>query len=339
MKRDKRHLYIQAAILYTNTKGERLLRTHTIAINTISSVRLAYQSVNLPPLMTLLMKQAALMALEPSPNAKQLPRDFLLEFCLQALGNYRKRCFEYIPSPKNLVASKQLLLLPLYVLSGRKLLYSMIGGKEEKVNSEESLQRLLRMSVHSMMVALYPRVYPLPAPAHEGCDLPRSTPALEEHVARGSSPAYLITNGFGIWYHNLDAGDPKTKTDAAAAEKLRANAIQLAERIREDLEPSPAWIPLTELARLPSTVAAAEAAEKANQWASDAPSPMRYGSRTPGGRTPGGPRITGTPTSDSFSWPEKVLLSTLFVEDTGVTEMSYEQWVKFLQQQVEALFP
>jgi protein transport protein SEC24 len=328
-KRSKQILYIQAAILYTNTKGERLVRTHTIAVNTVTSVRSAFQSVNLPPLMTVLMKQAALMALEPSPNAKQLPRDFLLEFCLQVLSSYRKRCFEYTPNSSMLVTPKQLVLLPLYVLSGRKLLYSMIGGKEDKVVSEEGLQRLLRMPVHSMMAALYPRVYPLPAPAHEGCDLPRSSPALEEHVARGSSPAYLITNGFGIWYHTVDAGD------TSSVEKLRTNAMQLSERIREDLEPSPAWIPLTELTRLPSTVAAAEAAEKAKQLSNEALSPMKYGSRTPGSRTPGTRKMSGPLVSDSFSWEEKVLLSTLFVEDAGVTEMSYEQWVTFLQTQVE----
>ncbi|CAE8583120.1 unnamed protein product [Polarella glacialis] len=330
-RKERRYPCVQAAILYTNTKGERLLRTHTSSMGIATSVRQVFQHINIAPLMTVLLKQAATLALDQSSVAKPtLPGDFLLEFCLQVLSTYRRKCVDWASSSKALVIGRRLLLLPIYVLVARKLLYS-VSSMEDKEQAEETLQRLLRMPIHSAMAALYPRVYPLPAPVHDGADLPRSSPAMEEQVSRGPSAAYLITNGLGIWYHQTGAGTPEGESD------LRANAVKLAERIREELQPSPAWAPLVELSRLPDSLATPQAA------GDESPSKgrPRFGSQSPSkGRTPGsGGRTPSACTSDSISWPEKVLLSTLFVEDEGVTEMSYAQWVEFLFEQVGLMLP
>ncbi|CAK9010595.1 unnamed protein product [Durusdinium trenchii] len=210
------------------------------------------------------------------------------------------------------VTSRQLLLLPLYVLSARKLLYSLVGSKDGKAQTE-ALQRILRMPVHNIMLALYPRVYPLPGNTPEGVDLPRHCPAAEEQVSRGPAPAYLVTNGFGMWYHQ--SGDRP---------ELREAAGELAERIREVLQPVSDWIPLFDLPRLSVPL---KTEEKIMQEATPSGRP-RYGSRTP--------HIAAVAKSSSehISWPEKVLLSSLFVEGTGVTEMSYSDWVLFLQEQL-----
>ncbi|CAK9027774.1 Protein transport protein Sec24C (SEC24-related protein C) [Durusdinium trenchii] len=309
--RDRKTLAVQAAILYTNCKGERLLRTHTRSLTVISSARQIFGSINIAPLMAFLLKQAAMIALDPAQNAK-LPRDMLLESCLQILASFRRRCLDYNSAKKAMVTSRQLLLLPLYVLSARKLLYSLVGSKDGKAQTE-ALQRILRMPVHNIMLALYPRVYPLPGNTPEGVDLPRHCPAAEEQVSRGPAPAYLVTNGFGMWYHQ--SGDRP---------ELREAAGELAERIREVLQPVSDWIPLFDLPRLSVPL---KTEEKIMQEATPSGRP-RYGSRTP--------HIAAVAKSSSehISWPEKVLLSSLFVEGTGVTEMSYSDWVLFLQEQL-----
>ena len=306
--RERKTFSVQAAILYTNCKGERLLRTHTRSLNVVNSVRQVFHSVNIAPLMAFLVKQAVMIALDPTQNVK-LPRDMLLESCLQILGSYRRRCLDYNSGKKSLVTSRQLHLMPLYVLAARKLLYALMNCKDDKVQTE-ALQRILRMPVHNIMVALYPRVYPLPGNTPEGVDLPRHCPAMEEQVSRGSAPAYLITNGLGMWYHQ--SGDQPDLKEAAG---------ELAERIREVLQPVSDWIPLHDLPKLSTT----KTEEKIMQEATPSGRP-RYGSRTPS--------VVTKAQSDHITWPEKVLLSSLFVEDTGGTEMSYPDWVCFLQEQI-----
>ena len=43
-----------------------------------------------------------MIALDPTQNVK-LPRDMLLESCLQILGSYRRRCLDYNSGKKSLV--------------------------------------------------------------------------------------------------------------------------------------------------------------------------------------------------------------------------------------------
>lgn len=308
--RERKTFAVQAAILYTNCKGERLLRTHTRSLNVISSVRQVFNSINIGPLMAFLVKQAVMIALDPTQNAK-LPRDMLLESCIQILTSYRRRCLDYNTNSvkKTLVTCRQLHLMPLYVLAARKLLYALMSYKDDKVQTE-ALQRILRMPIHNLMIALYPRVYPLPGNTPESVDLPRHCLALEEQVSRGPAPAYLITNGLGMWYHQ--SGDQPD---------LREAAGELAERIREVLQPVSDWIPLHDLPKL----SVLKTEEKIMQEATPSGRP-RYGSRTPS--------AVVTKQTEHISWPEKVLLSSLFVEDTGGTEMSYPDWVCFLQEQI-----
>eukprot|EP00408_Alexandrium_pacificum_P015796 CAMPEP_0171183960 /NCGR_PEP_ID=MMETSP0790-20130122/15547_1 /TAXON_ID=2925 /ORGANISM="Alexandrium catenella, Strain OF101" /LENGTH=429 /DNA_ID=CAMNT_0011648951 /DNA_START=1 /DNA_END=1290 /DNA_ORIENTATION=- len=292
-RRDHRkQLYIQAAVLYTNTHGERLLRVHTTAVGVVTTVRALYQSVSVAPLITFIFKQAISVCLDQKQGSKILPRDMLLEFCLQVLAVYRRHCHSMEIDGPTLVTSRRLSMLPLYILSARKLLYFIMNSPEHQGNTDEHLRRLCRMPVHSVMAALYPRVYPLPAAVHEGADLPYQCYTLQEQVTMGTSPAYLITNGFGAWFYEVEgSGSPKKIPRAA----LRRNAEVLCQRLQEAMEPSPVWMPLKDLPRL-------------------------NGSATPGG--------------DDLSWQDQVLLSTLFVEDEGVTEMSYADWIQFLYTQV-----
>jgi len=302
----KRQLFIQTAILYTNGEGERLLRIHTTLISVVFSVRAVYASVSVAPLMALMVKQAAALALDRKNSAKVQPKDQLLQLCLRILSTYRRHCYTNDISAQSLVVSKTLSLFPLYILAARKLIYSFNLEKDEACR-EDGLQRLMRMPIHSLMVALYPRAYALPIPSareeHGGAifedavldskNLERSLatpcPVMQEHVAKGPSPAYLMTNGFHSWLLKTESGQALDAQAAAATTQLATKAC---EHIHENLQPSIGPLALDEL-------------------------PVHN-------------------ENGENSWQEKVRLATLFVEDEGANEMSYTDWVEFLQGHIGA---
>jgi len=259
-----RQLYVQAVILYTNCSGKRLLRIHTVPINIVFSIAKVYQSASVAPIVAVLVKQAAVLAL-----SGKSPKDFLLDTCLEVLATYRAHC-----SRDNghgaLLISKTLALLPLYVLAARKLMYNLTSSKAPDMN--ESLMRLLRMPIHGILALLYPRIYVLPADSSDQFSL---CPCLKEHVAEGPSQAYIITNGMGSWLW-------------AAGEVDKRPGQLLIGKLRAALEPSASCM----LDTLPN-LNVAEA-----------------------------------------SWAEKIHLGTLFVEDEGAMDMSYKDWVQYLQQEV-----
>jgi len=296
----KKQLFLQAAILYTNEEGKRLLRIHTTLISIAFSVRAVFQSISVGPLVASMVKQAAHMMLEKKAGAKHKlqPKDFLLHLCLQILALYRRHCHNADAGSKCLVVSKTLALFPLYVLAARKFLYSVTLAMEHSA-SDEQLMQLLRMPVHSILMALYPRMFALPVgtPAAEGAGAvepapvesrERTTltpcPCLQEHVTRGSSPAYIITNGLRTWlYTTWPAGNLMDEAAVSATRKMAKEACQL---IQESIEPIPVSMALEDL-----------------------------------------PTTAGNKES---SWQEKVLWATLFVEDEGGTEFAYLDWVEYL---------
>jgi hypothetical protein len=296
----KRQLFIQAAVLYTNGEGDRLLRIHTTMISVAYSVRAVYQSVSMAPLIAMMLKQAAVMALDRSKSAKVQPKDHLLNLCLQILAAYRRHCYTSDIGPHCLVVCKTLCLLPLYTLAARKLIYYFNLEKDETCR-DDYFRRILRMPIHSILVALYPRAHALPVPTEteEGSrtmsdaivdsrNLERAMatpcPLIQEHVVKGPSPAYLIANGFDTWLLTTESGaslgDLASQTLVKMADKAR-------EHLQEKLKPS---LHRMALGRLPP--------------------------------------FTDNPQQ---TWQEKVRIATLLVEDEGGTEMSYCEWVEFLQ--------
>mmetsp|Transcript_129574 Transcript_129574/g.414436 ORF Transcript_129574/g.414436 Transcript_129574/m.414436 type:complete len:410 (-) Transcript_129574:287-1516(-) len=328
----RKQLYAQLAVLHTNSLGERLLRVHNCMINVLPSVRVVYQQLNVEPLVCILVKQAAALALEQTDAAtsKSLPRDCLLEFCLQTLASYTRHCQGSEIRPNMLVIGRQLQLLPLYILGARKLLYTATADTQDKAHGEDFLKRLLRMPVHSLLAAMYPRIYPLPARVEEGSTaLPPAGRATTRILESGQAKAYLVASSLGTWFHyrgsspcSSPRGDGSEGKDPTAKGKLqvveedvqaRANpentpetraservelwrsAEALTQRLRERLAPGPCWMPLRELPQLP---------EKSK-----------------------------TSLNLGVSWTDKILLSGLLVEDEGVTEMNYSDWVQFVHSQ------
>jgi hypothetical protein len=321
----KKHLYLQVAVLYTNSRGERLLRVHTQAVNVVTSVRMVFQSVSVFPLVALLMKQAAVLALGGKlGSAKPVAaKDFLQSFTLKVLATYHRHCSYSQENKKHLVISKRLSLLPLFVLSMRKLIYLLTSGTVmDEIQAEECLRRLLRMPIHGILAALYPRVYALPANLNDG-ELPLERPPMQEQLTCGNSPAYLVANAFGAWFWQPERGvhagasgeGDEAAGEAHSAEELRANAEALCHRLSESWAPCISRLPLGNLPRLP-------AGGKRREPTTPTRSPRQ-----------GAPKVSFG-MDEVTSWSDKVLLSSLFVEDEGVTEVAYGEWLNFLQEQV-----
>jgi len=300
-------LYVQVAVLYTGAGGERLLRVHNAAVSVVHSLRYVYNAVSAGPLVALIVKQAALRALLEDANMS--PSDYMLRVCLQILDHYRRHCAGNAELGSGLAISKTLCLLPLYVLSARKLFYTHTSAVARSEGSDETefLHRVLRMPVHSLLAALYPCVLPLdPAVA---TDPEHSLPCFQDHISKGTSPAYLVTDGSTAWFvrgpslgsaggrgrgegEAEDAAAPPAVAAAAVA-TLWERAREACQALRDALEPSPVPLALEEL--------------PCSSWSAEC------------------------------TWREKAHLAALFVEDEGAAEMSYADWVAFLQARLASM--
>eukprot|EP00928_Gymnodinium_smaydae_P028400 TRINITY_DN21668_c0_g1_i1.p1 TRINITY_DN21668_c0_g1~~TRINITY_DN21668_c0_g1_i1.p1 ORF type:complete len:852 (-),score=173.62 TRINITY_DN21668_c0_g1_i1:383-2938(-) len=316
---EKQYLYIQVAVLYTNVKGKRLLRLHTTSINIVPTMRAVYQSASVGPLLAFGMKQAVLAtfqaqtaaALGKKPPKKQ-PRDVLLDLLLEALAGFQHHCFSGRVGNKSLVINKRLCLLPLLTLGARKLLYSASGAGGGTANGKDQLYALLRMPIHSLLAAVYPRIYPVELrsdeeeiSANEGdatCSTTASTSApgvpiptplapLQESVVKGNAPAYIITNGLTAWLYmapsDASPKGPRCGPDMTEEDRaLLSVATALSAQLRDELEPTPSAMTLSEVVNLSMS------AEQPKE--------------------------------------QKVFVSNLFIEDQGFNEMSYLDWVQYL---------
>lgn len=158
------------------------------------------------------------------------------------------------------------------------------------------------MPIHSILVALYPSAYALPASSineenggeelaaaiRDSKNLKRALaspcPLMQEHVAKGPSPAYIIANGFNAWLLRTESGSSLEEKSAVAIGELAQKAC---DNLQQRLQPSMSPMALSELPAISETA--------------------------------------------EDTWQAKVRLATLFVEDEGATEMSYNDWVEFLQ--------
>merc|ERR1719223_2719383 len=80
------------------------------------------------------------------------------DFLVNVLVAYRRHCYARDVKGKLIAIDRRLKLLPLYVLGARKLIYSATWNGP---SGNEQLRTLLRMPVHSILAAIYPRIYAL----------------------------------------------------------------------------------------------------------------------------------------------------------------------------------
>eukprot|EP00927_Polykrikos_kofoidii_P057323 TRINITY_DN5143_c0_g1_i6.p1 TRINITY_DN5143_c0_g1~~TRINITY_DN5143_c0_g1_i6.p1 ORF type:complete len:957 (+),score=175.14 TRINITY_DN5143_c0_g1_i6:58-2871(+) len=316
--------YIQLATLYNDNTGRRLLRVHTRVIDTVPTVRSMFQFASVGPLMTYIVKKAAATALEEKSGLRLQSRDGMSDLLLKILVAYRRNCCGRDVSQNKMIAiDRRLRVLPLYVLGARKLIYSLTWNG---TSGNEHLRGLLRMPVHSMLAAIYPRVYAV----DDGTALPWPLASLRECLLTGSAPAFVITNGLGAWTYRRRDSQPRKgiedgSVDVDAGRKIRAGADNICERLREVLEPAPRALGLSEIKSLSVATEVLK------------PEPARQTRRLTEIKSISDCAESAMAKSAQERREKNVFLATLFVEDEGDSELSYVGWLNYLQQQVRKI--
>jgi hypothetical protein len=298
-----KYQYVQLAVLYTNWKGERFLRIHNSAIAVTNSIHTVYQNASVGPLISLFMRRAANGALRSrNVEAGTRPqRDDLLEGLLKILKHYQGNCNRSNVGDYAVAITKRLNLLPLYVLGARKLIYSTEGMNSSK---SELLQRLLRMPIHSLLATLYPRVYPVVVDdddsTNEG-DITCSTIA-PSNVPPPMAPIQE-TMSKGAWpaclvVTGLGAWMFLNNSSAAPKEKL--------------LNEEPALL----------QAAAARICMQVRELLEPTPTCLLMDQ-------------IKVRSAAEISRSQKLFIASLFVEDEGLAELGYPEWIAFLQEQLQ----
>ncbi|XP_037079990.1 protein transport protein Sec24C-like [Pollicipes pollicipes] len=150
-------VYIQAALLYTASSGQRRLRVLNLSLNVCSQMADLYRSCELDTITNLMVKQAVSKVLDSSPRAI---RDSLTAQCAQILASYRKNCASP-SSAGQLILPECMKLLPLY--ANCILRSDAVGGGPELTIDERSNHMYLVTSlpVRRSVPYLYPRLLPL----------------------------------------------------------------------------------------------------------------------------------------------------------------------------------
>lgn len=198
--------YLQAALLYTNSSGERRIRVHTIAMPVVSELIDLYKTADAGATVALMGKHAV----ERSFSSKlDDVRSTLQQRLVASLREYRALHMRGTPggmgaglSPNALVLPERLRSMPLLTLGLIKT--AALRGTGRDVNSDERTavgHTLMAGSVYDALRTVYPNCYPVYELAgnwgKEGADgyveLPATAPAGLEYF--NPAGAYLIDNG------------------------------------------------------------------------------------------------------------------------------------------------
>lgn len=173
----------QAALLYTNSAGERRIRVHTLSLSTTSSISQIFRHADIDAIVNLSLRQALKVVMMSSvPEA----RKYIREGTVDILHIYRKRC-ALTTSSGQLILPEALKLLPLYTLG---MLKNPILADSSSTDQRMHLFDYVNMMPVSVSVPFcYPRVYSL----HE---LPQDTCVPKEDGSIVIPPIHMTTAEF-----------------------------------------------------------------------------------------------------------------------------------------------
>lgn len=160
--------YVQLAVLYTSTSGQRRVRVHNMAMTASLDHKIIFKHADLDAVATCLSKMALSRSLTHPLNHDDGPLKFLSNMLVEILGKYRVFCSAQ-SSSSQLILPEALKTLPLYMLGLLKhpaLLENkglsnnikvLVRAHERAVH----IRKLMHMSVHQLINTLYPRLYAL----------------------------------------------------------------------------------------------------------------------------------------------------------------------------------
>ncbi|ORX40834.1 hypothetical protein BD324DRAFT_678254 [Kockovaella imperatae] len=225
---DRQPAFVQVAVLYTSSSGERRVRCLNLSLTTTSLIGNVFRFADLDAAVTLFVKDA--VSQMPQKALKDI-RTNLSNRCNRILLMYRKHCAPAVQQGQ-LILPESFKLLPLYTLCMLKCKPLKGGNVSSDVRSH--YMRLIRsFSVVSTMNFLYPRLLAIHDlsedvgfPGANGrLKLPRFMRASYAWmVAEG---AYLMTNGeiAMIWFGG--GVSPQIIDDIYGAESLQELDIRI----------------------------------------------------------------------------------------------------------------
>ncbi|CAG8524509.1 10789_t:CDS:10 [Ambispora leptoticha] len=194
---EKSDAFIQCALLYTTSTGERRVRTHNLSIPVTTLLGNVFRHADMDTTVNFLAKQAV-------SNTVTKPlreiRDQLTDKCVKILMSYRRHCAS-ASSAGQLILPEAFKLFPLYTLTMLKS-KALRGGGNLTSDIRVHFMRLIKsIGVAESIVLFYPRMFPvhnLPEKIgypdeHGRVKLP---PSIRVSISRlESGGAYLLENG------------------------------------------------------------------------------------------------------------------------------------------------
>lgn len=193
-------IYLQAACLYTNSAGQRLIRVHTLQLPATMSLSSVFRSTEIDSVSGVLMKVAAAAALDGGTGFKEK----ITKVCVDVLHAYRISCAS-TTSTGQLILPESLKMLPLYVGAIRKMPAFRSGSDIRADERVYGLVRMLGLPIAMVAPLIYPRIYTVhPLDARAGTPtgvgdnvyLPCTITASLDKLL--PSRMYLVDNGMSI---------------------------------------------------------------------------------------------------------------------------------------------
>ena len=194
--------YLQCALLYTTSAGQRRVRVLTLALLATEAMASLYRYADLDVLLNVMMRQAVLSSAKQNLH---LVREGVVNTTVNMLHTYRKMCASASTASGQLILPESLKLLPLYALSLTKNAL-LRPGTDVRVDERSALMAMaVRMPVTHSVAFIYPRLYPLKELSEsvgsldvDGTPhLPPAGPLAYEKLEQDG--AYLLDNATGLY--------------------------------------------------------------------------------------------------------------------------------------------
>lgn len=164
-------VYVQCAMVYTNTRLQRRIRVHTLCLPVSAEIGVVFRHLDLDTVTNVLLRNAVRQLADH--DLTWIESD-LLRQSVEALYTYKKTCSRD-SSPAQLILPESLKYLPLNVASGLKLdafgqntkavlhrgVFSLDSVDIRADTRVVSLCRLLSLPVHLTLPTIYPRLFSL----------------------------------------------------------------------------------------------------------------------------------------------------------------------------------
>ncbi|CAM9922534.1 unnamed protein product [Discosporangium mesarthrocarpum] len=163
--REGDHVYFQAALLYTSSSGQRLVRCHTLGLPVTRQLGHIFRTTDIETVSAVLTRRAVSQALRVKIGLQDILKEQVTDLMVTILFLYRKNVAPNSPSSQ-LIMPESLHMLPLYALCVLKtvaLRRNVIQGTTDVVADERAFRLLSMdsMSVRDTMVLLWPRLFSL----------------------------------------------------------------------------------------------------------------------------------------------------------------------------------